>query len=137
MYGSKMGIIDGTSGDWLLNVTNSPSLAFQTLNNFTDISCKFPSMNVSTVSIEISKVACFSGPTKLNYTRVLETIFAYLNKTWEDNQKHQRIGNLGQVVVLLIPLGYMSNDDKHFALTLLQQIKYNHPGEKHEVLIMN
>lgn len=41
MYGSKMGIINSTSGEWLLNVTNSPSIAFQTLNNFTNVMCKF------------------------------------------------------------------------------------------------
>ncbi|XP_076168966.1 uncharacterized protein LOC143147535 [Ptiloglossa arizonensis] len=105
MYGSKMGIIHGTSGQWLLNVTNSPSLAFETLNNFTNI----------------------SWPMQLNYTRVLETIFVYLNKTWEDNIKHNVIGNLGQVVVLLIPLSYMSNNEKQTIITLLQQIKHNHP----------
>ncbi|XP_076243007.1 uncharacterized protein LOC143184564 [Calliopsis andreniformis] len=105
MYGSKMGIIHGTSGDWLLNVTNSPSLAFQTLNNFTNI----------------------SWPTKLNYTRVLETIFVYLNETWENNEKHNIIGSLGKVVVLLIPLSYMSIDDKESSITLLQKMKYHHP----------
>lgn len=41
MYGSKIGIIHGTSGDWLLNITDSPSLAFETLNNLTTIPCKF------------------------------------------------------------------------------------------------
>ncbi|XP_053999158.1 uncharacterized protein LOC128887365 [Hylaeus anthracinus] len=105
MYGSKMGIIHGTSGEWLLNVTNSPSLAFEALNNFTNI----------------------SWPTQLNYTRVLETIFAHLNKTWEDNRKLNRIGNLGQVIVLLIPLSYMSANDRQFIITLLQEIKYHHP----------
>ncbi|XP_076632618.1 uncharacterized protein LOC143347391 [Colletes latitarsis] len=105
MYGSKIGIIHGTSGEWLLNVTNSPSLAFEALNNFTNT----------------------SWPTQLNYTRVFETIFTHLNKTWEDNQRHNVIGNLGQVVVLLIPLSYISNDDKQSIITLLKQIKHNHP----------
>lgn len=40
MYGSKMGILDAT-GQWLLNVTNSPSLAYHAVFNFTKISCKF------------------------------------------------------------------------------------------------
>ena len=40
MYGSKMGVIHGTSGEWLLNVTNSPSTAFQALNNFSNATCK-------------------------------------------------------------------------------------------------
>ncbi|XP_031849277.1 uncharacterized protein LOC116434747 isoform X2 [Nomia melanderi] len=105
MYGSKMGIIHGTSGEWLLNVTNSPSLVFDSLNNFTNA----------------------LWPTQLNYTRVLETIFDYLNKTWEANRNRYAIGNLGQVVVLLSPVGSMSSIDKQSAVNILQQIKNNHP----------
>ncbi|XP_034193344.2 uncharacterized protein LOC117610267 isoform X1 [Osmia lignaria lignaria] len=105
MYGSKIGIIHGTSGEWLLNITDSPSLAFETLNNLTNI----------------------SWPTQLNYTKILNTIFTHLNKTWENNEKHHVIGNLGQIVVLLSPLGSMSNDDKLSAMTILREIKYNHP----------
>ncbi|KZC14462.1 hypothetical protein WN55_06922 [Dufourea novaeangliae] len=105
MYGSKIGIMHGTSGEWLLNVTNSPSLAFEALNNFTNA----------------------NWPTQLNYTRVLEVISDHLNKTWENNQRKCTIGHFGQVVVLLIPLGYMSNNDKQSVITMLQQIKYNHP----------
>lgn len=41
MYGSKMGILHGTSGQWLLNVTDSPSLAYHAIYNFTKISCEF------------------------------------------------------------------------------------------------
>ncbi|XP_017793338.1 PREDICTED: uncharacterized protein LOC108575131 [Habropoda laboriosa] len=105
IYGSKMGIIHGTSGEWLLNVTDSPSLVFQALNNFTNS----------------------SWPTQLNYTQVLKTVSTHLNETWEYNRKHHTIGNLGQVVILLTPLGYMSNNDKQFVITLLRQIKNNHP----------
>ena len=105
MFGSKMGIIHGTSGEWLLNVTSSPSFAFQVINNFTNL----------------------SWPTQLNYSRVLESLSVYLNKTWTDNQKNHVIGNLGQVVILLIPLSYMSDEDKQSTITSLQQMKYNHP----------
>ncbi|XP_076757832.1 uncharacterized protein LOC143427508 [Xylocopa sonorina] len=105
MYGSKMGIIHGTSGEWLLNVTNSPSLVFQTLNNFTNT----------------------SWPTQLNYIRVLETVFAYLNQSWEINQKHHVIGNLGQVVILLTPSGYLSKTEVEPIIKMLRQIKYHHP----------
>lgn len=41
MYGSKMGILHGVSGQWLLNVTDSPSLAYYAVSNFTKISCEF------------------------------------------------------------------------------------------------
>lgn len=105
MYGSKMGIIHGTSGEWLLNVTNSPSIAFQTLNNFTN--------------------AMWS--TQFNYMQVLKTVFSYLNNTWEYNHKHHIIGNLGQVVILLVPLAHISNNEKESIITLLHQLKYNHP----------
>nr|XP_012151290.1 PREDICTED: uncharacterized protein LOC100883936 isoform X2 [Megachile rotundata] len=104
-YGSKIGIIHGTTGEWLLNVTNSPSLAFETLTNFTNV----------------------PWPTELNYVKVLNTIFAHLNKTWENKEKHGIIGNLGQVVLLLTPLGSMSNNEKVSATTILRRIKYNHP----------
>lgn len=105
VYGSKMGIIHGTSGEWSLNITNSPSLVFQTLNNFTNS----------------------SWPTQLNYTQVLKTVSTHLNETWESNRERHIIGNLGQVVILLTPLGYMSDDEKQSVITLLRQIKNNHP----------
>lgn len=105
MYGSKMGVIHGTSGEWMLNVTNSPSTAFQALNNFTNA----------------------MWPTGFNYTRVLETVFTYLKKTWEYNDKNKIIGNFGQVVVLLIPSAHVSNDEKESAITLLRQLKYIYP----------
>ncbi|XP_068988935.1 uncharacterized protein [Bombus flavifrons] len=105
MYGSKMGIIHGTSGEWLLNVTNSPSIAFQALNNFTNT----------------------TWPTKFNYTRVLETVSIYLKRTWEYNYKNQIIGNFGQVVILLIPLAHMSNNEKESVIILLHQLKHAHP----------
>lgn len=127
MYGSKMGIVHGTSGEWLLNVTNSPSTAFQALNNFTNAMCKicyfvniFLCMIMNGVSL---------GPTGFNYTRVLETVFAYLNKTWEHNHRNKVIGNFGQVVVLLIPSAHISNDEKKSATTLLRQLKYIYPGK--------
>ncbi|XP_076375423.1 uncharacterized protein LOC117225430 [Megalopta genalis] len=105
MYGSKMGIIHGMSGEWLLNVTNSPSLVFNTLNNFTEA----------------------SWPTQFNYIQVLETIFNHLNETWENNRKQHITGSLGQVVVLLIPLGYMSNNDKQSTINILHKIRDIHP----------
>ncbi|XP_078046277.1 uncharacterized protein LOC144474825 [Augochlora pura] len=105
MYGSKMGIIHGMSGEWLLNVTNSPSLVFDALNNFTGS----------------------LWPTQFNYIQVLDTIFDHLNKTWENNQRRHVIGNLGQVVVLLIPSGYISNNDKQTVINKLQKIRDTHP----------
>lgn len=61
--------------------------------------------------------------------QVLKTVFSYLNNTWEYNHKHNIIGNLGQVVILLVPLAHISNNEKESIITLLHQLKYNHPGK--------
>lgn len=36
-----MGILHGSTGNWLLNVTNSPSVAYETIYKFAKVSCKF------------------------------------------------------------------------------------------------
>lgn len=142
MYGSKMGIIHGTSGEWLLNVTNSPSIAFQALNNFTNTTCKidcFIKIFITFFYVIVNNI--FIGPTKFNYTRVLETVSIYLERTWEYNYKNQIIGNFGQVVILLIPLAHMSNNEKESVIILLRQLKHAHPGKyinlKHELQKVN
>ncbi|KAG7207191.1 hypothetical protein KM043_008876 [Ampulex compressa] len=105
MYGSKLGIIHGTTGAWLLNVTNSPATSFFALANIGDT----------------------AWPTTFNCTRTLETVYRYLNATWAENEKLGIIGNLGQTVLLLVPLVYISNSEKTSILTLLQEIKQRHP----------
>ncbi|OAD54861.1 hypothetical protein WN48_06061 [Eufriesea mexicana] len=108
MYGSKIGIIHSTTGEWLLNVTNSPSTAFQALNKFTND----------------------TWPMQFNYTRVLETISAYLNKTWEYNYKNHIIGNLGQIhtfgygtMKACLWMGFESNDKTNLHCTELAGYK--------------
>ncbi|KAK2580344.1 hypothetical protein KPH14_001241 [Odynerus spinipes] len=105
MYGSKMGILHGSTGEWLLNITNSPSFAYHAIYNLTKV----------------------SWPKQFNYTRTLETIFTYLNTTLQQNQKDHIIGNLGQVMILLVPLTHMTNEEQQSALMLLQQIKAYYP----------
>lgn len=105
MYGSKMGIIDGTTGNWVLNTTNSPSFGLEAIQRFSNI----------------------SWPTQFNYTKSLETILTYLNGVWQEKRNDHVIGNLGQVVILLIPLAYMSNKEKQSAMSLLQELKRQHP----------
>ncbi|XP_043672144.1 uncharacterized protein LOC122631029 isoform X2 [Vespula pensylvanica] len=105
IYGSKMGILHGSTGNWLLNVTNSPSFAYETIYNFTKV----------------------SWPNQLNYAKTLQTIFTYLNTTLQGNQKKHIIGNLGQVIILLVPLAYMTDTELKSALMLLQQIKLYYP----------
>lgn len=71
----------------------------------------------------------FSGPNQLNYAKTLQTIFTYLNTTLQENQKKHIIGNLGQVIILLVPLAYMTDTELKSALMLLQQIKLYYPGK--------
>lgn len=105
MYGSKMGILHGTSGQWLLNVTSSPSLAYYTISNFRNI----------------------SWPTRLDFAATLNAISNYLNETWEAKWQEHIIGSLGQVVVVLAPLVEFSESDQQTILKLLKEIKHLYP----------
>ncbi|XP_032678685.1 uncharacterized protein LOC116847627 [Odontomachus brunneus] len=108
MYGSKMGILHGTSGQWLLNVTDSPSLAYYAVSNFTKI----------------------SWPTHLNLLVTMNAVYNYLNKTWETKGQQHVIGSLGQVVLILAPSTQISEIEQHTILKLLREIKYHHPDVK-------
>ncbi|XP_012215810.1 uncharacterized protein [Linepithema humile] len=105
MYGSKMGIIHGTSGQWLLNVTNSPNFAYHAVSNFSTI----------------------LWPEHLNFIATLNTISNYMNETWETKRQQHIIGGLGQVVVMLVPLTEFSEVEREIILKLLREIKHLHP----------
>ncbi|XP_020295729.1 uncharacterized protein LOC109860805 isoform X2 [Pseudomyrmex gracilis] len=105
VYGSKMGILHGTSGQWLLNVTNSPSLAYYAVSNFTKI----------------------SWPKRLDFLAVQNTISNYLNKTWKEKWEQHTIGNLAQVLIILTPLAQFSETEQETMLRSLKEIKRLHP----------
>ncbi|XP_046595744.1 uncharacterized protein LOC107225502 isoform X1 [Neodiprion lecontei] len=105
MYGSRMGLLHGKTGEWLVNVTHSPSTIYYALKNFTQI----------------------TWPSTLNLARVLEEVGAYLNETWSNNSKKYVIGNLGQVVVLLAPRTVPSEEELQSSIQALRQIKTQHP----------
>ncbi|XP_011864276.1 PREDICTED: uncharacterized protein LOC105560094 isoform X2 [Vollenhovia emeryi] len=105
MYGSKMGILHGASGQWLLNVTSSPSLAYYAISNLRNI----------------------SWPTHLDFITTLNAISNYLNETWETKWQHHTIGSLGQVIVILAPLAQFSESDQQTILKLLKEMKHLHP----------
>ncbi|KAM0732479.1 hypothetical protein ACS0PU_002021 [Formica fusca] len=106
MYGSKMGILHATSGQWLLNMTNSPSLAYHAVSNFTKI----------------------SWPTHLDFGTILNTVFNYLNETWQTKWQQHTIGNLGQVMLILAPLTHLfSETEQQTILKLLREIKHLYP----------
>ncbi|XP_071580984.1 uncharacterized protein [Temnothorax nylanderi] len=105
MYSSKMGILHGISGQWLLNVTSSPSLAYYAISNFRNI----------------------SWPTRIDLVTTLNAISNYLNKTWEARWQQHTIGSLGQAIVILAPLAQFSESEQQTILKLLKEIKHLHP----------
>ncbi|XP_014480693.1 PREDICTED: uncharacterized protein LOC106747566 [Dinoponera quadriceps] len=105
MYGSKMGILHGTSGEWLLNVTESPSLAYHAVSNFSKI----------------------SWPTHLNLLVTMNAVYNYLNETWETKGQQHTIGSLGQVVIILAPITQISEIEQETILKLLREIRHHHP----------
>lgn len=100
-----MGILHATSGQWLLNVTNSPSLAYQALSNFTKI----------------------SWPTQLDFIAILHAVFNYLNETWQIKWQQHTIGNLGQVILILASLTQIVETEQQTIFKLLQEIKHLYP----------
>ncbi|XP_039308640.1 uncharacterized protein LOC105198717 isoform X2 [Solenopsis invicta] len=108
MYGSKMGILHGTSGQWLLNVTSSPSLTYYALSNFKNI----------------------SWPTRLDFIVILNAISNYLNVTAQakwNQQQHHTIKSFGQVIVILAPLTQFSETDQQTIIKVLKEIKHFYP----------
>ncbi|KAL6440867.1 hypothetical protein ACFW04_003353 [Cataglyphis niger] len=112
MYGSKMGILHATSGQWLLNMTDSPSLAYYAVSNFTKI----------------------SWPTHFNFDTILNTVFNYLNETWQAKWQQHTIGNLGQVILVLAPLTLFSGTEQQTILKLLREIKHLYPEQDRSIL---
>lgn len=125
-----MGILHGMSGQWLLNATSSPSLAYYAISNFRNISCKSSCCVVQQLS-RLTDVTCtYTGPTRLNFIAILNAASSYLNETWEAKWQQHTIGSLGQAIVILAPLAQLSESDQQTSLKLLKEIKHLHPGNK-------
>ncbi|XP_051162873.1 uncharacterized protein LOC127282583 isoform X2 [Leptopilina boulardi] len=105
LFGSKMGLIDATSGNWLFNVTNSPATVYENLRNLTKM----------------------KWPERLNYTAILKTVFENLEITWEKNKELFKIGNVGQALLVLAPRIQLNENDEQTALNLIMKIKQKHP----------
>ncbi|XP_043288146.1 uncharacterized protein [Venturia canescens] len=104
IFGSKMGIIHGTTGDWILNVTDSPaSLHFAIANNN------------------------YTWPSGMNFLKVLDQASSFLDLSWKKRHENRTVGNLGQVLVFLAPRVHFNTVDQQTILKSIKQFKNRHP----------
>ncbi|KAK9758523.1 hypothetical protein QE152_g427 [Popillia japonica] len=102
-YGSKMGIINGQNGEWLVNVTSDVIEIFASLNNAT------------------------SWPTRLQLSDSLQTVIShYQNKTQPDCYS-KTLRPTGHVVLVLANTALITDDDGERTQRALQTLKYSHP----------
>lgn len=104
IYGSKIGILDGNTGKWILNTTNSSSTAYEIIYQ----------LNSS-----------ISWPTNLNLSITLDSIDGYLTKMWDKKSASHQIGTLGQVILFLAPRTIVQSSRE--IKSSLNKLKQNHP----------
>ncbi|KAJ8683489.1 hypothetical protein QAD02_019281 [Eretmocerus hayati] len=104
-YGSRMGIINGESGEWLLNKTDSPSTVHRSINILKNI----------------------QWPRGMNLLVIFRTILTYLDDYWNHKSKTSTIGSYGQAILLLVFRLIMTKDELMSAIALLKVIKSRHP----------
>ncbi|KAK0096904.1 hypothetical protein PV326_003925 [Microctonus aethiopoides] len=105
MFGSKIGFLHGITGEWILNVTESPSLAHQAIVNFTSS----------------------SWTTGLNLINSFESVEKYLTHRWNERHKNYTIASLGQVMLILAPLITLNIEEQKRIYPSLKSLKDNHP----------
>ncbi|XP_058801781.1 uncharacterized protein LOC131670302 [Phymastichus coffea] len=105
IYGSRMGIMHGESGQWLRNMTDSPTDLYRT----------------------IDQLSTFSWPRKLELAAVFQSIQKYLDDSWERLIQNHTVANLGQAVVLLVPRITLDTEETQLAMTALKKLKSKHP----------
>lgn len=66
----------------------------------------------------------------MDFGTILNTVFNYLNETWQTKWQQHTIGNLGQVILVLAPLTLFSGTEQQTILKLLREIKHLYPGNK-------
>ncbi|XP_044580110.1 uncharacterized protein LOC123262112 [Cotesia glomerata] len=105
LYGSKIGILNGENGDWILNTTDSPSTAHE----------------------KISTLDASTWPNNLNIFSVINTANNYLTTIWSQKSANHDIGNLGQVILLLAPRTVVKEGERQDIKSSLINLKSNHP----------
>ncbi|XP_011298010.1 uncharacterized protein [Fopius arisanus] len=101
-FGSSVGIIDGSSGKWILNVTSSFSSAQSAIINQT-------------------------SSTNLNLTEVFDVASDYYTNKWKELHRNHTIGGLGQAIIILAPLIRLSEPELQQALISLKNMRSLHP----------
>ncbi|XP_023246318.1 uncharacterized protein LOC106647810 [Copidosoma floridanum] len=104
-YGSRIGMVHGETGQWLLNVTSSPSDAHRAIYLLKNI----------------------EWPTDMKLHLVFESVLGYLDGFWAEKRHSKTIGDMGQAVVLLAPRITMSKAEVDLALSALRRLKDRHP----------
>lgn len=138
-FGSKMGIIHGTTGDWISNVTDSPaSLHFAIANkNYTCETRQELILEKKRKKKKTSRNDRFScnfdfspaGPSGINFLKVLDRASTFFDLGWQEKHEKRIVGNLGQAVVFLAPRVRFNTVDQQAILTLIQKFKKQHPGK--------
>lgn len=106
MFGSKIGLINGENGKWLLNVTDSPAIVHTAFYNLS------------------SK----SWPSKTNLSAIFNQVDNYFIDKWiKTNQQLNSFGNLGQVIIILAPTIKMTTQEKQLAVSSMSNLRENHP----------
>ncbi|XP_015126293.1 uncharacterized protein LOC107047901 isoform X2 [Diachasma alloeum] len=101
-FGSNIGLIEGTTGEWLLNVTNSFSSAHSEILNQT-------------------------SSTKLNLAKIFDVATDYYTSKWNERHKNHTVGGLGQAIVILAPLIRLSEPEVQESLISLRRMRSLHP----------
>lgn len=105
MFGSKIGFLHGSTGKFILNVTDSPANVHEVILNF----------------------PLLSWPTHMNFTNIFREIEQYLTSSWEERLKNHTIGNLGQIIIFLVPRVILIEYEQQIIIKQLKKLKAIHP----------
>lgn len=101
-FGSKIGFLHGSTGNWLLNVTDSFSSAHSVISDQTVY-------------------------TNLNLAKIFDTASDYYTDIWNKRHKNHTIGSLGQAILVLAPLIRVSESELEESLISLKKLRRLHP----------
>ncbi|XP_034943326.1 uncharacterized protein [Chelonus insularis] len=106
-FGSKIGFLHGTTAEWLLNITDSPSRVHEEF---------------------ISQLNSIFWPTYLNFMKNFQLMKTYLTEKWAEKQRNHSIGSLSQVLIFLTSQGIQTeHDELDQMINSMKDFKESHP----------